>query len=148
MKYLGLIVFLLASAIASQPALSAGKVYTWTDSKGVVHYGERPPKDVKATLIKTRSGHSDPTPTPPTPAPVAAPDTVTTSEAPGEAAPQQTGSAKDPTQCEAARTNLATLNGYARIKTTDEKGETRYMSEEEKQQKRADMQKMIDQVCE
>lgn len=139
MKYLAIIGFLFTSLAVSQSALSSDKVYTWTDAQGVVHYGERPPKDTKATLIRTRTGHSDPTPE-------AVPATPQDSAA---QQPQQTIAVeKDAQQCTAARQNLTTLTGYARVKIADANGETRYLSEEEKQQKMDETQKVIDQVCE
>lgn len=139
MKYLAIIGFLFTSLAISQSALSSDKVYTWTDAQGVVHYGERPPKDTKATLIRTRTGHSDPAPQSEAPA---APQETTEQ-------PQQTsGVEKNAQQCTTARQNLTTLTGYARVKIADANGETRYLSEEEKQQKMDETQKVIDQVCE
>ncbi len=126
-------------------ALSAGgafaakdKVYTWTDEKGVVHYGERPPKDSRATLIKTRTGHSEPTPTPetkPQPAAVSAPSTASTKVI-------------DPERCAIARKNLEVLNTVARIRVPGEDGNMRSLTEEDKATQRIAMQEIIDQACE
>lgn len=140
MKHLAIIGFLLANLMVSQSVLSSDKVYTWTDEQGVVHYGERPPKDIKATLVKTRTGHSDPVPA------AAAPTTSNTATA---QQPQQTvGVEKNASQCATARNNLTTLQGYARVKIADANGEMRYLTEEEKQKKMDETQKVIDQVCE
>lgn len=138
MKRLHIIGFLLMSLLASHSVLAA-KVYTWTDSKGVVHFGERPPKDAKATLVRTRTGHSDPTPAPAVATPPAA--TSTTS------APQPT-SLKDPERCAKAQENLAILNSVARIKTVNEEGVTVYLTEEDKANQREIAQQAIDQACE
>lgn len=140
MKHLAIIGFLFAGLVISHPALSSGKVYTWTDAQGGVHYGERPPKDTKAKLVRTRTGHSDP-------APEAAPAATPQDSAAQQ--PQPTvGVEKNADQCASARQNLTTLKGYARVKIADANGETRYLSEEEKQQKMDETQKVIDQVCE
>ena len=137
MKRVQIIGCLLLSLVASQCVLAA-KVYTWTDSKGVVHFGERPPKNVKATLVKTRTGHSDPTPAATPPA--NANTTATTATQPT--------SFKDPERCAKARNNLNVLNSVARIKTVNEDGITVYLTEEDKAQQRIIAQQMIDEACE
>lgn len=139
MKYLRIIGFCLLGILAAQNVLAA-KVYTWKDSKGTVHYGERPPKDVKATLVKTRTGHSDPTPAPAAtqPAPVAT-----------AAAPANTqASLKDPVRCSQAKENLAILNSVARIKTANAEGVSVYLTEEDKVRERETTQQVINQACE
>ncbi|MEN0036166.1 MAG: DUF4124 domain-containing protein [Cellvibrio sp.] len=143
MKYLRILGFCLLGILAAQNVLAA-KVYTWKDSKGVVHYGEHPPKDVKATLVKTRTGHSDPTP-----APVAAPTTPTATPAnQTAAATNELDSLKDPTRCAQARENLNILNTVARIKTQDGNGNSVIMTEDDKAEQRKVAQSIIDQACE
>ncbi|HSC67956.1 MAG TPA: DUF4124 domain-containing protein [Cellvibrio sp.] len=141
MKYLRIIGFCLLGILATQQVLAA-KVYTWKDSKGVVHYGEHPPKDVKATLVKTRTGHSEPTP--------AQTATTATSAAPAaQAATQQAQtSLKDPERCAKARENLAILNSVARIKTVNDAGVSVYLTEEDKARERETTQQVINQACE
>jgi Domain of unknown function (DUF4124) len=145
MKHLVIIGFLFSSLIASQPTLSSSKVYTWTDAEGLVHYGERPPKDTKATTIRTRTGHSEHTPQP-TVSPAANPSTGNTENA---AQPQQANdSLKNPERCESARQNLTTLTNSSRVRVSGENGELRYLTDEEKQQKMTETQTIIDQACE
>jgi len=139
MKYLRIIGFCLMGILLSQSVL-AEKVYTWTDSKGVVHFGERPPKDVKATLVRTRTGHSDPTPAQ-TAAAQPKPATQTA------LATAQT-SLKDPERCTKAKENLAILNSVARIKTTNAEGVVVFLTEEDKVKQRETSQQIIDQACE
>lgn len=134
----------LIGAALSQPGFAKGKVYTWTDAKGTVHYGERPPKDVKATLVKTRTGHSDPTPAQlaaaqpkPAPAPPA--------EDPRAA---QAAALKDPKRCAVAKENLVLLNTVARLRMPNADGVLAPMTEEDKVQQRIATQKVIDQTCE
>lgn len=142
MKYLRLIGFLLLGAVISQPAL-AGKVYTWTDSKGGVHFGEHPPKDAKATLVKTRTGHSDPTPEQAAQAAAAQSKAATQ-----PAAANQQASLKDAERCAKAQENLATLNSAARIRMPSADGTMVYLTEEDKVREREMTQKVIDQACE
>ncbi|MCE3251812.1 MAG: hypothetical protein K0Q67_822 [Cellvibrio sp.] len=139
MKHLRLIGLLFLGAVISQAVL-AEKVYTWTDAKGVVHFGEHPPKDVKATLVKTRTGHSDPTP-----AQTAAAQPKTTAES---AAANQQEYLKDPERCAQAKENLAMLNSVSRIRTKNAEGVFVYLNEEDKAQQRETTQQVIDQACE
>ncbi|WP_331344285.1 DUF4124 domain-containing protein [Cellvibrio sp. UBA7661] len=141
MKYLRLIGFCVAALALSQSAIAA-KVYTWKDKNGVVHYGEHPPKDVQAILVKTRTGHSEPTP-----AQIAA-------SQPKPAAEQQSAaqsgqqSLKDPERCAAAKENLEILNTVARLRIQNADGVMVPMTEEDKKQQRATAQKIIEQACE
>lgn len=141
MKHKLLISLIAAWAIAlcTSNALAAkDKVYTWTDEKGVVHYGERPPKDSQAALIKTRTGHSEP---PPAPA---------ANKAPQNATPETAiaNTLKDPERCNVARKNLEVLNSVARIRVPGEDGNMRILTEDDKVAQRATMQEIIDQACE
>lgn len=129
----------LVSLMLSQQGFAKGKVYTWIDSKGTVHYGEHPPKDVKATLVKTRTGHSEPTPAQTAEAqPKPAPETPATNQQ----------SLKDPERCAQAKENLAILNSVARIKTTQADGTSVYLTEEDKTKQREVAQLIINQACE
>ncbi len=130
----------LVGVMLSQQGFAKEKVYTWTDSKGTVHYGERPPKDVKATLVQTRTGHSDPTPEQ-----VAA---AQPKPAAAAAAANQQASLKDPERCAKAKENLEVLNSVARIKTTNADGVAVYLTEEDKTKQREISQQVIDQACE
>ncbi len=129
---------ILLASISLTCAAKGGKVYTWTDSKGAIHYGEHPPKDVQAKLIKTRTGHSDPTPIAPA-TPTTQPSTpITTAE---------NTSLKDADRCAKAKENLDILNSGAPIKTRNEKGDTVLMSDEEKDKQKNIFQLMINQAC-
>jgi hypothetical protein len=127
---------------ASNTLAAKDKVYTWTDGKGVVHYGERPPKDSQAALVKTRTGHSESIP-----ATTTVNATTTTSK---NAAPETTiaNSLKDPERCNVARKNLEVLNSVARIRVPGDDGNMRTLTEDDKVNQRATMQEIIDQACE
>ena len=68
-------------------------------------------------------------------------------EVEAEQAQQQTF-VKDPERCALAQKNLATLKSSARVKIPDSDGKLRYLTEEEKQQKFDEMQKIIGESCE
>ncbi len=116
----------------------AVKIYMWTDAQGTTHYGEHPPKDVKATLIDARTGHSAPPPEP---------DSNENNKTDDKQVKQQT-SVKDPERCALAQKNLSTLTTSARVKIPDNDGNLRYLTEQEKQQKIDDMQKIVSENCE
>ncbi|WP_039912484.1 DUF4124 domain-containing protein [Cellvibrio mixtus] len=132
-------VLLMAVTLSNPGVAKDGKVYTWTDTKGVVHYGEHPPKDVQAKLVKTRTGHSDPTPVSATPTPQNAPQEQADS---GDA-----NSLKDPERCTKARQNLEIIDSGAPIRTTNEKGEKVIMDDAEKAKQRAMFQAVANQAC-
>lgn len=139
MKFSGILMVsgILLTCISLGSAAKDGKVYTWKDSKGVIHYGERPPKDVQAKLVKTRTGHSDPTPAP-------AKSAATSSAPASNVAAEQP---KDPERCKQAQENLNLLNTVARIRTQNAEGITVYMTEDDKAAERAKMQQIIEQDC-
>lgn len=141
---IGLFATCALALCATNTMAAKGKVYTWTDDKGVVHYGERPPKDSQAALVKTRSGHSDPTPIPAPAAPNGASQTTSQQDANIAAAKQL----KDPDRCSIARKNLEMLNTAARIRVPGDDGNLRVLTEGDKEKKRAAMQEIIDQACE
>ncbi len=138
-RVLGVISALILGLAISQSGFAKEKVYTWTDAKGVVHYGERPPKNVKATLVKTRTGHSDPTP---------AQTAATKAKAEAAATENNQQSLKNPERCARAKENLAMLNSVARIKTTNADGVDVVLTEEDKTKQREITQQIIDQACE
>jgi hypothetical protein len=136
MKHAVKLGLLVVGLVAAQLTFAA-KVYTWTDPNGTTHYGERPPKDVKATLIHARTGHSEATP-------------EADATAPAETAATTSGAqvmTQNAERCAQAQHNLEALKSYNRIKVKDEKGEMRVLSEAEKAQKIADMQKIADESC-
>jgi hypothetical protein len=119
--------------------VAAAKVYTWTDEKGVTHYGEHPPQGATAKKINARTGHSEPTPTE-TPA--------TPEKSPTPSAEQAPQSTKDPERCEIAKKNLETLKSNARVRVPDGNGNTRFLLDEERQSKVDETEKVIEESCE
>lgn len=127
---------LLASGSASA---ELGKVYKWTDGKGVVNYSERPPLGTQTEIVKPDISHSEP---------------VDYGTAAGEKPKEQKQvdgaktALKDPDRCDAARQNLDTLKTYARIRIKGDDGQLRYLTPDEQQQKTNEAAKAIEESCE
>lgn len=147
---------LLFGVFSSQQATGAGNIYRWTAADGTTHFGEHPPQGVKATLMSTTTGK----PSLGKKARAAQRERVEPGEYTGEpeqenAEPEpQTASAppppkpkKDKGVCERARYNLKVLTERGRIRQTDESGEERYLSEEQKDEQIKAAQKAIDTYC-
>lgn len=124
---------------ASLATAAPEKVYKWTDSKGVTHYGQRPPANTQTEIIKPQIGHSDP---------------VTYAPAPGAAPAVENKVEKkekpllDPERCSQARKNQETLKTYTHIKMKGEDGQYKYLSPEEQKQKLDEAAKAVEESCE
>jgi hypothetical protein len=130
----------------------AGKIYKWTDAEGNVHYGSEKPADTEAEKMKV--------------------DTSKTGVDRGaealdklkqevddeaerikqEGVPEQPPVASLPTRevkrrCQAARQDLATIQARGQLRERDEQGNTRYVSDKEKQQRIKAANKQIREYC-
>ena len=130
----------------------AGKIYKWTDAEGNVHYGSEKPADTEAEKMKV--------------------DTSKTGVDRGaealdklkqevddeaerikeEGVPEQPPVASLPTRevkrrCQAARQDLATIQSRGQLRERDEQGNTRYVSDKEKQQRIKAANKQIREYC-
>lgn len=125
---------------------AAEEVFKWVDENGLTHYSALPPKNKKARIVKTQTGHSEPVsyknskPADESSSP-AQESPVTTPAAPSNI-PQ-----KDPERCTAARKNLETLQNHARVRIKGDDGQLRYLTPNEHGQKMANAQKAIDESC-
>ena len=141
MKSLASLILALTCILISSITFAAPeKVYKWTDSKGITHYGQRPPANTDTEVIKPQIGHSDP---------------VTYGSASSAAASQDDlkkaeteKPLKDAERCSQARKNLETLKTYTHIKMKGEDGEYRYLSPDEQKQKLDESAKAVEESCE
>ncbi len=140
------IAYLLALGLTGLLAavqVQATQIYTWVDDNGVTHFSERPPKNVKASIIRPKTGHSEPVnydnpaTTEASPAP--------TAQARANPAPQAAN--RDPERCEQARKNLETLQNFGRIRIRADDGSFHYLTEEEREQRLQETQTVINQEC-
>ncbi|MET1081344.1 MAG: DUF4124 domain-containing protein [Pseudomonas sp.] len=136
-----LLLALSASAMASQ-------VYKWVDAQGNTHFGAQPPQGQAATEINTVIA--------PPKAPAAAP--ATPAAGVGADDPEQKAldekvkkevaikEVERKKYCENVRGNLAQLRNNPRVQVED-KGETRRLTEEERQARIAESEKGIAEKC-
>ncbi|HWR78668.1 MAG TPA: DUF4124 domain-containing protein [Pseudomonas sp.] len=134
-------------ALFSSQVMS-GQIYQWTDASGQTHYSSQPPQGVQSTLVST--GSSKPkAPVAAVPTPVAQPSDTENpqkdidAKVKQEVAKQQAELKK---YCETLRTNLSQLENNPRI-SIEENGETRRLTEKERQAQMADAQKSIKENC-
>src|SRR5690606_6780593 len=138
MRLSGITALLLAGALITSPAI-ASKVYKWVDENGVTNFGEHPPKNATAQVIKPNTGHSEPvnydTPAPEQPAEQA------------QVQEQPQASLKNPERCEIAQRNLKTLQNFGRVRVPNEDGSFHYLTEEEQQERLKETQQAVDESC-
>jgi len=125
----------------------AAQVYKWVDAQGVTHFGAQPPQGQQVETVNTVTAPAKP---------AAKPDT---------SAPDETGSEADQNSidrkvkqrvaaqeaerkryCESMRTNLAQLQNNPRVRVEDN-GETRRVTEEERQARIAETRDKIAEHC-
>ncbi len=135
------ILICLLAGITSYGFAGKSSFYKWTDENGVTHYSEYKPRDQVTEKVDIRTGQSSPADEPNEPSSAQDSDNLAQND-------EVDGDLKDPERCEAARKNLETLNGFTRVRTKDpDTGEIRYLTEEEKNQRRQQSQKAIDESC-
>jgi len=143
MKSLIKLVLVTVSLSVCLSALSADTIskitYKWTDEKGIVQYTERPPKNrgYEKITIKASGGKEV---------------TAVTQEDAAKNTKEETNPLDDYAKanqrnCEIARQNLDVLTKLARIKVTDEKGENRILTVEEKKAREDETRKEVEIYC-
>jgi hypothetical protein len=141
----------------------AGQFYKWTDAQGVTHYTEEPPpasatgaSEVKVST-KLPSGSQ----------PAAAATAKKPGDKGGKSGATATGKKDGKTpaagdkpaaddkvpgqyaeKCKTLQANLQAMQEHARVKVADEKGETRVLTDEEKQSQLDETQRSIKAFCE
>lgn len=136
----------LASLALSSNSLAARSFYKWVDQAGVTHYTTTPPPGQKATLVKTYGDKNRPTSSPePSQSKKAK---VATSDKPGsESDTSKPQYQKNPEYCRQARKNLTTIDSSNRVRLKDASGQLRYLSHEEKNERRDEALKAIKINC-
>ncbi|TGN38437.1 DUF4124 domain-containing protein [Marinobacter confluentis] len=142
----------LAVCIMVIPAsASAQSVYKWTDENGIVHFGDRAPSGTESESVSIRtgkragSGDSD----------SASPQQRVQQmdeQAAQSAEREQLSAAEEARQkqraanCQTARSNLSLIRSGSRIRV-EENGEERYLTEEEKAEKREQFEEIAELNC-
>jgi len=111
--------------------------YKWTDDNGEVHYTERPPKTGEYTKIRTyvETGTIS-----------KVPSTSISRNKKDEEKRDTYGTWRDD-NCKIANQNLDILQNASRISVDDGQGGKQLMSDEQKQEKVAQMEKQRDKYC-
>lgn len=151
----GLTLGICATTVTAQEA----EYYTWIDENGVTNYAERNPEGINATFVGRGRAFGRPGSVFESGEPAGAVPAVTES---GEEA-----SAIDPdllveekaaalaaqlaeqkrANCEAGKNNLAQLRAFARIRVSDELGENRILTDEEKAERTEQARQVIRDNC-
>ncbi|MEH3022214.1 MAG: DUF4124 domain-containing protein [Pseudomonas oryzihabitans] len=150
-SFLWLPALFLAGGLCAQ----AAQVYKWTDDKGVTHFSAQPPEGQKANEVDVKTapqingGGSAPTYKMPHGGqqPSVSNDAQQQELDRRVKAQVREDQAKLKDQCDQARQNLAQLRNNPRILVQSGRGETRRLTEEERQQRLADTQLSIEQNC-
>ncbi len=135
----GLMLALCGNAMAAQ-------VYKWVDAQGVTHFGAQPPQGQQVETVNTAVAPGKSV-TPPAPAVQeieAEPDQRTIDrKVKQQVAAQETERKR---YCETLRTNLAQLQNNPRVRV-EENGETRRVTEEERQARISETRDKIAENC-
>jgi hypothetical protein len=136
MKNLILILIVIPALITGACAVTATaeeEYYTWVDENGITNYSERNPEGVNATFVSRNQAfgrraaeEGRPKPQaqlPQNDTPVVDPDALVNEQAAAIAAEIS----------EIGKSNLAQIKAFSRIRISDEQGENRILTDEEKE---------------
>jgi len=134
----GLVLALCGNVMAAQ-------VYKWVDAQGVTHFGAQPPQGQQVETVNTVTAPAKSTTMP---APVAEDETEDDQQSIDRKVKRQVAEqeAERKRYCETMRTNLAQLQNNPRVRV-EEKGETRRITEEERQARITETRDKIAENC-
>ncbi len=134
----GLVLALCGNVMAAQ-------VYKWVDAQGVTHFGAQPPQGQQVETVNTVTAPAKSTTMP---APVVEDETEVDQQSIDRKVKRQVAEQETERKryCETMRTNLAQLQNNPRVRV-EEKGETRRITEEERQAKIAETRSKIAENC-
>ena len=136
----------------SSSAVTAGKIYKWTDAEGKVHYGSQKPAGAEVEKMKVdtsktgvdrgakalddlKQGVDDEA------------QRIKEEGIPPEPPVPSLPTKEVKKRCQSARQDLATIQSRGQLRERDEKGNTRYVSDEEKQRRIKAAQKQVREYC-
>lgn len=133
--------------LALSTGATAGQIYKWVDDQGNVHFGSQPPEGQNSTQVNPNISHPK---TPSAPAPTAVEEGAEDAEQKAIDEKVKKDVAKQEAErkkyCETVRNNLAQLKNNPRV-LTEENGQTRRLTEEERQSRIAESEKAIETTC-
>lgn len=129
----------LSLALCAMPLVADAGIYRWTDSQGVLHFGDRPPPGVQAERIQPGSRLGE--------TPAAKPDRNSKQEAQATAEGSPPLRDTDIPPCAEARETLTSYTSASRIIETDLLGEERELSEEQRARLIARQERIVARAC-
>jgi hypothetical protein len=132
----------LITGLISSSAFAAKNYYRWVDENGVTHYTARKPYNVDSEAISVTSG----LPRDESGQQIQLEDEEPSAENESQATAASADN-KDPERCEVAKSNLKILNESARVREKDPDGNFRYLSEEEKNERKKIAEQAIAESC-
>ena len=138
--------------LLGSPAAFADKIYKWTDAEGNVHYGSEKPVDAPSEKMKVDTGKTGVD---------RGADALDKLKQEVDDEAQRVVEEGIPAQppvpalparevkkrCQAARRDLATIQSRGQLRERDEKGNTRYVGDEEKQRRIKEAKRQIREYC-
>ena len=122
--------------------------YRWTDSRGnPVHSDRPPPKGTDYEVVTSGTSLVRKVDSAEGAVPAKTTPTVSNNFEPVDTA-KANKRIKNPENCQRARDNLTTLDSRARIRMRNDQGETYILTEEDKEDKRAEARRVIELECE
>lgn len=131
--------------LLSAGAIAKSGYYRWLDDNGQAHFTQKPPLDRPSKFIETTRGYSNVEVDPESPQTV--PPKRAESAAKDEPGQIEILPDKDPERCAQAKAALQGLARDQRVRVTNDKGETRILSADEKKAQKDQTQKAIDVYC-
>jgi hypothetical protein len=138
--------------LISSNTVLAGKIYKWTDAEGNVHYGSEKPADADAEKMKVNTSKAG------VDTGAEALDKLKQQEDDEAERIKEEGIPEQPPvpslsmkevkrRCQAARQDLATIQSRGQLRERDKKGEIRYVSDKEKQNRIKAAKQQVREYC-
>ena len=127
-KHIG-IILAVVSFVSSATNIT---IYRWVDEKNVVHFSQQQPKHDNYTELS-----------------MAAPKPATNIKKTAINSPEEApiASASSQSECEKAKANVKTLNGYDKIQYTGNDGQVKILGDEQKKQQLEINKKQVEVYC-
>lgn len=149
----GAVLLLVMSFFSMTPAL-AETIYKWTDDKGTVHFGERPPEGVDAELVSVTTASAASSNAAADPYAAARENLRSPAEAREANAEtakqrelQKQEDARIAAACEAQKSRLQELIPRSKVLLQNPDGTSRMLSDDERQSMIDESQKFVDENC-
>ncbi|MDJ0880861.1 MAG: DUF4124 domain-containing protein [Gammaproteobacteria bacterium] len=138
---------LIPVLIFTSSSYAAG-IQKWVDDNGQVHYGDSPPAKTQTESVRVSRPPSNPGKALPR-FTGSQDDTSATANADEDtaSAPPETSEEVAQKQCEQAKKDLSTLNRTSRVRLRMDDGTIRYMTDEEREERKKLSEEDIKQFC-